>query len=147
VTVLYADTSALVRSYFADEPDNAELRHLLLDGDNAVVTSELTRVELASAVAAAARSGRLQRADVVLDRFDGDCGDDGPVTMLRLDPVVVLPTARELVLHHRLGTLDAVHLAVALTTAVELADGDAVAFVTRDDPQAAVAAELGLAVV
>ncbi len=60
VTIFYADTSALVRALFVDEPDHVELRRLLLEGETPVVTRELTRVELASAVAAAAWTGRLQ---------------------------------------------------------------------------------------
>ncbi len=146
MTVFYADTSALVRAFFVDEPDHVELRRLLLEGETPVVTSELTRVELASAVAAAARTGGLQRPQVVLDRYDGECGDDGPLTMVRLDPEVALPTARGLVLRHQLRTLDAVHLAVALTTAVDLAADGEVCLVTRDHGQAAAAVEVGLAV-
>ncbi len=83
---------------------------------------------------------------MVLDRFDGDCGDDGPLTMVRLDPEVALPAARGLVLRHQLRTLDAVHLAVALTTAVDLAPDGEVCLVTRDHGQAAAAVEVGLAV-
>ncbi len=43
------DTSALVRCYLAAEPDHQELSDLLLADEQPVVTSELTRVELASA--------------------------------------------------------------------------------------------------
>ena len=50
MTLLYADTSALVRAYFEDEPDHAPLRERLLEGGEPVVTSELARVELASAI-------------------------------------------------------------------------------------------------
>ncbi len=144
MTVYYADTSALVRAYFVDEPDHAELRDLLLDGREPVVTSELTRVELASAVMAAARAGRLRRPQVVLDRFDGDCGDDGPVTMLRLEVETVLPASRDLVLRYQLRTLDAVHLAVATTTTARLAGSEDVCLVTRDVSQAAAATQMGL---
>ena len=144
MTVYYLDTSALVRAYFVDEPDHAELRQLLLDGDLPVVTSELTRVELASAVMAAARAGRLPRPQVVLDRFDGDCGDGGPVTMLRLDVETVLPASRDLVLRYPLRTLDALHLAVVMTTTAHLAGGEGVCLVTRDAGQAAVAAQVGI---
>lgn len=136
MTVYYADTSALVRAYVVDEPDHAELRGLLLEGDLPVTTSELTRVELASAVASAARAGRLRRPQVVLDRFDGDCGDDGPVTMLRLEVEAFLAASRDLLLRHQLGTLDAMHLAAAMTTTAA-AGNEPVCLVTRDDSQAA----------
>ncbi len=144
MTVFYADTSALVRVYFVDEPDHDELRQLLMEGDLPVVTSELTRVEVASAVMAAARAGRLRRPQVVLDRFDGDCGEDGPVTMLRLEIETVLPAARDLVLRHQLRTLDAVHLAVVLTAVSDLAGSEGVCLVTRDERQAVVAVQLGI---
>jgi predicted nucleic acid-binding protein len=142
--VYYADTSALVRAYLPHEPEHAELRQLLLDGDLPVVTSELTRVEFASAVAAAGRAGRLRRPRVLLDRFDADC--QGPLTVLALDTGRTLPLARQLVRSHPLRTLDAIHLAVALTDATELAAGEPVALITRDKAQADVAESLGLAV-
>lgn len=140
MSLVYADTSALVRAYFSDEPDHDLLRRQLLDGTEPVVTSELTRVELASAV----RAGRLSDSSTVLDRFDADCGDDGPVALLRLNPESVLPLAYRLVGEHRLRTLDAIHLAVALTDAVDLADGEGVTLVTRDDDQAQAGKAAGL---
>jgi hypothetical protein len=142
---LYADTSALVRAYFADEPDHGLLRGMLLEGLEPVVTSELARVEFASAVAAAVRAGRLSEARVVLGRFDADCGDDGPLTLLRLEPEAVLTLGYELAGDHRLRTLDAIHLAVALTDAVDLAAGEKVTVVTRDENQATAARATGLA--
>ena len=151
----YVDTSALVRCYFPDEPDHEELRALILDGPMAVVTSELTRVELASAASAAQRAGRIDDLASLLDRVDADCGVDGPVALLALDTLVVLPAARQLVLDHSLRTLDAVHLAVATTTVrqfiddgnekKEEADDSMVVFVTRDERQAEAARALGFA--
>lgn len=144
--ILYADTSALVRAYLVDETDHEALRGLLLDGDQPVVTSELTRVEFARAIAAAGRSGRLRRGRVLLDRFDADCGEDGPLTLLRLETSSTFPLARRLVSEHRLRTLDALHLAVALTDVVDLAAGQPVSLVTRDEDQADAAQALGLVV-
>ncbi len=146
MTLLYADPSALIRAYFVDEPDHEDLRALLLEGTAPVVTSELARVELASAVGAASRAGRLRRWRGLLARMDADCGAEGPVTLIALRPPVVLPAAYELVLEQRLRTLDALHLAVALRECPPLAgDGD-VELVTRDEQQAAAAKALGLAV-
>jgi predicted nucleic acid-binding protein len=145
VSVLYADTSALVRAYFADEPEHATLRARLLEGDEAVVSSELTRLEFASAVSAAARAGRLRKSRVFLDRFDADCSNDGPIALLRLDAERVFPLAYRLLTEHDLRTLDALHLAVASTSATALAGGDSVVLVTRDDRQVAAAATMGLA--
>lgn len=146
MTVLYADTSVLVRAYFVDEPAHESLRRLLLEGTDPVVTSELARVELASAVAAAARAGRLADTRVMLDRFDADCSDEGPLTLLRLDPENALPLAHRLVGERRLSTLDAIHLAVALNDALPLAAGDPLLFVTCERQQADAAAASGLAV-
>jgi predicted nucleic acid-binding protein len=145
VTVLYADPSAIIRAYFADEPDHDELRALLLESGEAVVTSELARVELASAVRAAARAARLRRWRGLLARLDADCGEEGPLTLLAMRPAVVLGPAYRLVLEYRLRTLDAIHLAVALEEGPALAGGEEVVLVTRDEAQAEAAAALGLA--
>ncbi len=84
--MIYVDTSALGRAYFSDEPDHAALRALLLGGLETVATSSLTRVELASAAHRAARAGRIRDGRAMLDRFDADCGADGPIMRLRLRP-------------------------------------------------------------
>ena len=147
MSVFYADTSAVIRAYFADEPDHEPLRHLLLEGSDPVVTSELTRVEFASAVTAAYRAHRVTQPNAVLGRFDADCGDDGALTLLRLNPRTALPLARQLVIDQRLRTLDAIHLAVALTEATTLAAGEPVTLVTRDQRQAAAATAQGLTVI
>lgn len=143
--MLYADTSVLVRAYLADEPEHDSLRRLLLESNQRVLSSELARVEFARAITAAARARRVPRADWLLSSFDYDCGEGGPLTLLELRPRFVFSGAYELVREHRLGTLDALHLAVALNEATTIADGDLV-FVTRDADQAAAATALGLAV-
>jgi len=146
LSILYADTSALVRAYFADEPDHAALRELLLEGDEPVVASELARLEFASAVTTAFRAGRMSQAGKVRARFDADCGEDGAITLLRLDPSTVFPVAYDLVTSHKLRTLDAIHLGVALTDVMNLAAGDPVVFVTRDHRQAAAVQARGFTV-
>ncbi|MHA6622011.1 type II toxin-antitoxin system VapC family toxin [Pseudonocardia sp. DLS-67] len=142
----YVDTSAFVRCYFADEPDHEQLRGLLLEGAEPVVTSELTRLELASAVHAAHRAGRLPDPAELLAVVDADCGEDGPILLLRLQPEVVFGLAAALVAEHPLRSVDALHLAVARSTAAELAAGEPVVLVTRDHRQAAAAAALGMPV-
>jgi uncharacterized protein len=136
VTLFYADTSAIVSAYFADETDHETLSKLLLTGPDAVVTSELTRVEFASATTHKA----------VLDRFDEDCGEGGPFSMVRLNAQVAMPLARKLVIRHPVRTLAALHLAVAITEATALAPGDDLAFVTRDKQQGKTAKALGMIV-
>ncbi|MGH3546484.1 MAG: type II toxin-antitoxin system VapC family toxin [Mycobacteriales bacterium] len=147
MTFFYADTSAVIGVYFVDEPEHDRLRRLLLESDAPTVSSELTRVEFASAVAAAHRNRRVGDPGTVLDRFDADCGGSGVFTLLRLDPAIALPRARTLVLDHRLRTLDAIHLAVALTGATTLAAGEPITFVTCDQQQGAAAIACGLTVV
>lgn len=142
--VYYADTSAVVGAYLADEPGHGELAATVFDGTDPVVTSELTRVEFASAVAAAVRAGRLTEDSGLLERFDADCGDDGPLLLLAFDSATVLALGRRLVGEHPLRTLDALHLAVLLTGAAAL--GDEVVLLSRDAMQAAAAVELGIAV-
>ncbi len=56
----------------------------------------------------------------------------------------VFPLAYRLLTEHDLRTLDALHLAVASTSATALAGADSVVLVTRDDRQAAAAAAMGL---
>lgn len=144
MTLLYADTSAILRAYFADEPDHDVLRALLLEGDHAVVTSEIAGLEIANAVRAAGAGGRLPRWRRLLARIDADCGEDGPITLLALRAEVVLPRAHDLIVDRGLRTLDAIHVAVAIEECPALAAGGEIAFVTRDRGQAAAAAELGL---
>ncbi|MGH9039989.1 MAG: type II toxin-antitoxin system VapC family toxin [Acidimicrobiia bacterium] len=142
--VLYADTSALVRAYFVDEDNHEELRSLLFEGDDVVVTSELARLEFTSATLAAARAGRIRSARTVLARFDADCGDEGPLTLIALEATNILPEAHRLLVDHALRTLDAIHLAVALIELPNLATPPDIGFVSRDETQAAAAAAEGL---
>ena len=146
MSVLYADASAVVRLYFTDEPDQRALRALLLDTDDVVVTSEITRLELASAVTAAVRARRIVDADPFLARFDTDCSDYGQLVLLELEPARTFRAAYALMREHRLRTLDAIHLAVALEDAPRYSPDERVALVTRDADQAAAARELGLEV-
>jgi len=144
MSLRYVDTSALARCYFPDEPDHDLLRELLLEGTGVAVTSELTRVELHSAIHAAARAGRLDEPSELLALIDIDCGANGPIALLRLQPEHVLPDAAALLAQFPLRTLDALHLAVARTTATALAGDQAVELVSRDDRQRAAAAVLGM---
>jgi predicted nucleic acid-binding protein len=143
--VRYCDSSALARTYLADEAGHGELSRLLLDPANLVVTSALTEVELVAAVRAAARAGRVADADVALAEAVADMGPAGPIAIIALDSARVLPRARDLCERHHLRVLDAIHLAVALEAAAEAPD-DEIGFVTRDADQAAAARAEGLRV-
>lgn len=146
MSLLYVDTSAVIRAYFPDEADHEALRRLVLDGSRPVVSSELTRVEVTSAVTAAYRVHRIPDVARMLDQFDVDCGQNGVFTLLALNSRVCLPLAHRLIRKHPLRSLDAIHLATALTEAVSLADGDEVTLITRDRRQAHAAQACGLTV-
>jgi hypothetical protein len=144
VSLIYADSSALVRAYFPDEADHAEMRTLLLEGNEPVVTSEIARLELASAARAASSGGRLSRWSELLARIDLDLAEGGPIGPIGLRPDLILPAAYRLVVAHRLRTLDAIHLAVCVEECPAFAGDDTIIFVTRDREQAAAARALGL---
>jgi len=142
VTVLYADTSAVVGAYLADEDDHAALRAQLREDGRPVLTSALARLEWTSAIHAAVRAGRLAVAEPLLVRLEGDAAEGGPITLLRLDLAGIADAVRALLARHPLRTLDAIHLAVALEER-ELTD-DEVVLVSRDDRQQRAARAEGL---
>lgn len=146
MSVLYADTSALVRLYLPDEIGHEELSRLFMDGEDPVVTSELSRLELTSILTSASRAGRLSDPAAVLARFDVDCSDEGPLSLVRLNPVADFPAAQRLLVAHRLRTLAALHLAVVLEEVRPLAGGERVVVVTADEEQAEAAKAIGLEV-
>jgi len=135
---VYVDTSALARAYFGDEPEHHRLYARLFESRESVVTASLAVVELARAVNAKRRSGRPVDLDAIADH----CWLN--VSTLALEETRHLPAARDLVLRHPLGTLDAVHVAVALEVQAEV--GPPLTFLTRDPAQARAAAAEGLAV-
>jgi uncharacterized protein len=140
--VLFADTSALARAYLHDEVETRALRGLLFESGEVVMASELVRIELARSAKGAERAGRVASAPHLLQGIDTDLEDT--IIVVDLDPPIILPCARDLVLEHRLGTLDAIHLAVAVEE--RRRSPDPVVFVTRDADQAAAAKALGFAV-
>lgn len=146
MTVLYADPSALVRAYLGDEAQHEGLRALLLESDERVITSEISRVEHASAIRAALAAGRITDARSYLDLFDRDSGVDGRIALVALHPDTIFRSARELALEHHLRALDAIHLAVALDHRGSIPGDNEIVLVTRDAEQAAAASALGLTV-
>ena len=146
MSLLYADSSALLRAYFADEDEHIELRSLLLGEREPVVTSEITRLELASAVRSAYSAGRVARSSDLLGRIEGDLAEDGAISPIDLRADAVIPTAYRFVLEHRLRPLDAIHLAVFAEDCPALAGDDEIIFVTRDVDQAKAARALGFTV-
>src|SRR6476646_825856 len=55
--IISIDTSALGRVYLGDQSDGTELSRIRYEGDRPVITSELTDVEIASALARATQDG------------------------------------------------------------------------------------------
>jgi predicted nucleic acid-binding protein len=146
VSVLYGDSSAIVGAYFSDESGHAHLRDMLLLGDEPVIMSEIGRIEVARALVAARRAGRIADSSRVLTRFEVDCRPGGPLKLLALRSSTVLARATQLVIDHPLRALDAIHLAVALEDGLGLAGDDGLVFVTRDRQQADAATALGFEV-
>lgn len=126
--MLYLDSSALVK-LVASEPESAALFGALA-GRPELVSSALARVEVMRAVGRLDKAARLRaRADRVL----------GSVALIRVDDAL-LEAAGELE-PRRLRTLDALHLATALSLATAL-EG----FVVYDLGLAEAARRHGLAV-
>ena len=126
--VHYVDTSALTKLVVA-EAESAALRRWLTRHVDTAVSSDLTRTELLRAVRRAAPD-RMVQARAVLDT----------VTLLHASTEVF--EAAALLDPPTLRTLDAVHLASALTLGDEL-DG----LVAYDDRLAAAATTLGIRVI
>lgn len=123
----YVDTSALVKLVVA-EPETAALRAWLLFAERHAVTSDLARTELLRAVRRVAPDRAVQ-ARAVLDAVTViELGTAAFETAGRLEPAI-------------LSSLDAVHLAAALTLGDDL---DSV--VTYDDRLAEAATANGVPV-
>ena len=144
MTTLYVDTSALGAAYFPDEPDHHALNDLVFGSAHDVVTSAITRVELSSAVRSASEAGRVPDPDRVWDTIDADFGESGPVGLISLRADPVLTVAVSIVRRHRVRTLDAIHLAVALEDGTRVAAPQTLVFTTLDHHQATAARALGL---
>ncbi len=143
--MLFAETSAIVTAYAADEADHPRMLAVLFGDQGPVLASELVRLEFAAAMAAAARAGRIDDAAPVIARLDADCAE-GPIRLLALRGGSVLDRAARLVREYRLRSLDAIHLAVALEDARPLAHPEPITFLTRDQRQADAARSLGFLV-
>jgi uncharacterized protein len=138
----YMDTSAVVRVYLHDEPDHDAWRDTFLDPGRRFMSSRLLDVEMTAAVSAARRARRVRKLHRVLQRFEADSSDRGRLALVPLTGRQA-SLARELVLQHRIRSLDALHVAAAMSTQRVLGD---VVFVTYDERQAEVGRQVGLTV-
>lgn len=144
--IVYLDSSVLARAYLADEDGHEEALALLDDREAATVTGAWTRIEVSGALIRASRSGRAVDIGGLLALLDADLSRAGPVTVLAADQRRIEELALKLVREHALRAMDAWHLAVAALAMPPLAEpGEALAFASRDEAQAAVSVRLGFA--
>ena len=146
--MIYADTSALASAYLSDEVVFHQMRRLLLEDTEPVITSEIARVEFAGAAVRAAWAGRISRPEDFIDTFDRDCRLGAAISLVPLDREPILSDAQRISAVHGLSALDSIHVAVALgeTTRSSPQRPTEFRFVTRDAAQAAAARAEGLAV-
>jgi hypothetical protein len=146
VTVTYADASVLVRAYMLDEPLHQRAKAMVFGGMG-VVSSEIAALEFTSALSRAATGGRVRTSKRLVQAFEQDCAAEGPISLLPFEPAPVFAATRRLVAGHALRTLDALHLAVAMTDGRAAAGTGALLFATFDAQQARAARAEGLRVV
>ena len=146
MSTLYVDSSALGGAYFPDERNHAELSRLIFDSTNDLMTSALTIVELSGAIRSASEAGRVPDPVMVWNSIDADLGPAGPIGVLKLRADPILAIANTIVRQHRVRTLDAIHLAVALEDGTRAAAPDTLVFVTLDQRQSVAARALGIEV-
>lgn len=146
--LVYVDSSIVVRALLSEEMGHREAVDLLESTEHLLVSATWTVVEASSALVRAARGARAgDDLAVLLAHLDAITGEDGPITLLRVDQRRIEERAVEIVREHALRSLDALHLAVAELGARPLATQDEdLAIATRDDAQAAAARSLGFVV-
>ncbi|MBM2837866.1 MAG: PilT protein [Deltaproteobacteria bacterium] len=115
MTLIYADTSSLVKFYYP-EADSEKIEALLLKTDR-IFISHLTVTEMASALAKKVRMGDLkkEKETVLWNTFLDDMQTE-KIELIPLDERHYLKAAdfiRELGGRYGLKTLDALHLSIA----------------------------------
>jgi len=112
---VYVDTSALVKFYYPEEGSD-RVEAVLLKADR-VYISDLTMVEVASALIQKVRTGDLnKRAEMVIWTAFLDDMHTGTVEMVHLTErhhLKAVDIIREFGGKHGIKTLDAIHLAIA----------------------------------
>ena len=144
MTAVFADSSALVKLY-ADEADAELVRSLF-----PMVVSQLARVEVPAALWRKHRTGELSAADAALlvEAFEADyfgTEDEAERFLVLAVSTTILDSAAQLAGIHGLRAYDAVQLASACSTRVEVPDG--VQFAAFDDGLRSAAAREGLRLV
>ena len=142
--IVYIDTSALGRVYLGDQSDSADLSRIVYEGELPVITSELTDVEIAGALARAGRDGVIDAntADQLMVRYAADTSDTGPLGVIPLERGT-MERAQEYVMRAPVRTLDAIHLAACAR--FDESTPHEVQFLSRDNRQNQAAQALGIA--
>lgn len=142
MSALFLDSSALTKRYLT-ESGSAWVSTLAdLASANTLVVAEITRVEVAAALATRHRAGAITQAErdllvtLLLHHFDAE------YRILAITPALTA-SAVALTQAHRLRGYDAVQLAAALAAAAVL---PGLVFVAADDDLLAAARAEGLAV-
>ncbi len=118
---VYADSSALVKLY-VPERGHEQIRAIT----STLVTAEITRVEVASALWRKHRMGELDPSDAhtLTTRFEADLDDPvGDIALVATNPSI-LDAALDMVARHGLRAYDAVQLASAVEARTLLGDLD-----------------------
>ena len=142
--IVYLDSSAVLRSYLADEAGSASPSDLIRDPDITTVTGSWTRTEATSAFVRAERTGRFVFAGLEAAFLRDTHPVDGTLLVVDVSQAEVELIALRTVREYGLRAMDAWQLACAHLTFEALAEPHKqAAFVTRDAEQARVAREWG----
>ena len=142
--IVYLDSSAVVRSYLADEAGSASPGDLIRDPDITTVTGSWTRIEATSAFVRAERTGRFVFAELEAAFLRDTDPVGGTLLVVDVSQAEVELIALRAVREYGLRAMDAWQLACAHLTFEALAEPhEQAAFVTRDAEQARVAREWG----
>jgi len=135
----YFDASALVKRYVREQ-GTTKVRRLLTS--DVPVTSRLSAVEIASALARRSREGSfsMESRDSAIAALETDLAS---ILVVELTPGIVL-RAQTLIRRHALRTSDAVQLASGLYVQEEI--GERTSFVAFDDRLILAARSEGLAI-
>jgi hypothetical protein len=146
VSVYYLDTSAIVKRYLIEPGSSWIITLIEPAADNILVTGDITRVEVAAALAARHRAGTITvvERDGLVTLFLLHCDDEYQITAI---DSFITSKAIALTQRHRLRGYDAVQLATALLVNQQLVTntGAALTFVTADDDLIEAAQAEGLA--
>ncbi len=141
---LYVDTSVLVRLHLDDEPEADQIAAILFAPNASASTSDLTRIEFASALHRAVRSGRIPDATAHLKAGEAMLADSGSIATVALHIRDLEGDALRVVRSHALAAADALHVATAIGLR---RDGVEMGFFTRDRRQAEAARAEGFEIV